>query len=118
MNDTATSPLTCPKCGSARTHHSHRRTLAERLPSLLGARMKRCHECNVRFMQLHGSTLLVTDLRAIIHRLAWVGLTILALFAVLAAVVWFSNKQAAPSENSACLFSPALMNGNGTLNRA
>jgi hypothetical protein len=87
--------LTCPKCGSSRIHRSHRRTLAERLGLLLAAKMKRCHECNFRFVQLYGATLLLSDLQRSVRKLAWTGVIVMALLAVLAIVVWFSNKQAA-----------------------
>ena|SRR5438270_2628131 len=109
MQGTAISPA-CPKCGSTKIHHSHRRTLSERAASVLGAKMKRCHECNVRFVQLHGSTLLGADFQVVIRRMAWIALTILALFAVLAAVVWFSGRQAAPSDSSANYPAPASVN--------
>jgi len=92
--------ITCPKCGSSRIHRSHRRTFGERLGLLLAAKMKRCHECNFRFVQLYGSTLLLSDLQRAVRKLAWTASVILALLAILAIVLWFSNKQAtfSPSE--------------------
>jgi len=86
--------LTCPKCGSSRIHRSHRRNFGERLGLLLAAKMKRCHECNFRFVQLYGSTLLLSDLQRAVRKLAWVASIIIALLIILAIVVWFSNKQA------------------------
>jgi Na+/citrate or Na+/malate symporter len=70
---------------------------------LLAAKMKRCHECNFRFVQLYGSTLLLSDLQRAVRKLAWIAIIIMALLAVLGIVVWFSNKQAAfsPSETGA-----------------
>jgi transposase-like protein len=97
--------ITCPKCGSSRIHRSHRRTFGERLGLLLAAKMKRCHECNFRFVQLYGSTLLLSDLQRAVRKLAWTAIIIMALLAVLAIVVWFSNKQAA--------FSPSAARGPG-----
>lgn len=92
--------ITCPKCGSSRVHRSHRRTFGERLGLLLAAKMKRCHECNFRFVQLYGSTLLLSDLQRSVRKLAWGAVIIMALLVVLAIVVWFSKKQAdfSPSE--------------------
>ena len=95
LNESQGMSLTCPKCGSSRIHRSHRRTLAERLSLLLAAKMKRCHECNFRFVQLYGATLLLSDLQRSVRKLAWTGVIVMALLAVLAIVVWFSNKQAA-----------------------
>jgi transposase-like protein len=95
--------LNCPKCGSSRVHRSHRRTFGERAGLLLAAKMKRCHECNFRFVQLYGSTLLLSDLQRAVRKLAWTVIIIMALLTVLAIVVWFSNKQAvySPSETGA-----------------
>jgi transposase-like protein len=92
--------ITCPKCGSNRVHRSHRRTVGERLGILLAAKMKRCHECNLRFVQLYGSTLLLSDLQRAVRKLVWTAVVVMALLTVLAIVIWFSNKQAAfsPSE--------------------
>jgi transposase-like protein len=87
--------ITCPKCGSSRVHRSHRRTFGERLGILLAAKMKRCHECNLRFVQLYGSTLLLSDLQRAVRKLVWTAVVVMALLTVLAIVVWFSNKQAA-----------------------
>jgi hypothetical protein len=86
--------ITCPKCGSSRVHRSHRRTTGERLGILLAAKMKRCHECNFRFVQLYGSTLLLSDLQRAVRKLAWTAVIITALLVVLAIVVWFSKRQA------------------------
>jgi hypothetical protein len=61
--------------------------------------MKRCHECNFRFVQLYGSTLLLADLQRALRKLAWTGIIIVALLTVLGIVVWFSNKQAAFSHS-------------------
>jgi hypothetical protein len=97
--------ITCPKCGSIRVHRSHRRNLGERLGILLAAKMKRCHECNFRFVQLYGSTLLLSDLQRAVRKLAWGVVILMALLIVLAIVVWFSKRQAD--------FSPSATGGPG-----
>src|SRR5205807_8212896 len=96
---------TCPKCGSAHVHRARRLTAAERLGCLLGAKIKRCHECNFRFVQLHGSALLMTDFRRVLGKLAWLGAIVAALIIVLAVVLWFSGKQAgfAPGDSGILL---------------
>jgi hypothetical protein len=40
--------LRCPQCGSDRIHRSHRRGAIERILSLLGADIRRCHPCRSR----------------------------------------------------------------------
>ena len=93
----------CPKCGSTHVHRSHRRNITERLAGLVGAKMKRCHECNFRFVQLYGSTLLWSDFRRVLYKVAWAGVIMAALVIVLAVVLWFSSRQASfsPGEGGA-----------------
>jgi hypothetical protein len=70
--------------------------------------MKRCHECNFRFVQLYGSTLLLADLQRALRKLAWTAIIIMALVTVLGIVVWFSNKQAVFSHSeTGALMAPA-----------
>lgn len=38
----------CPKCGSARVHRSHRRGGLEFALTILGAKIRRCHDCRLR----------------------------------------------------------------------
>jgi len=44
-------PLACPNCGSRRLRHAHRRTLSERLWSLVGVYPLRCRDCRLRFTE-------------------------------------------------------------------
>jgi hypothetical protein len=39
----------CPKCGSLDVHRSRRRTVGEKLLSLVGVRPYRCFQCDARF---------------------------------------------------------------------
>lgn len=64
----------CPRCGSARAYLSHRRGLLERLLSLVGLKIRRCHACNVGFTRFGGSTLFIEDGERALRRLALVGL--------------------------------------------
>jgi len=38
----------CPRCGSDRIHHSHRRGSWERILHALGGQIRRCHSCSGR----------------------------------------------------------------------
>jgi hypothetical protein len=84
----------CPKCGSRQIHRSHRRTLKERAAWLVGVRTRRCHGCNFRFAQAGSRTIRPAEFALRIERLGWVGITALALAAVLGVVVLLSYKDA------------------------
>jgi len=43
-------PVVCPYCGSRHLRYAHRRTVSERLWSLLGVRPLRCRDCRRRFV--------------------------------------------------------------------
>jgi len=43
-----TAAAVCPKCKSTRVHRSHRRGLQDRVFSLLGGQLRRCHDCRTR----------------------------------------------------------------------
>jgi predicted RNA-binding Zn-ribbon protein involved in translation (DUF1610 family) len=42
------SGITCPRCGSTRVHRSRRKNVLDRVLSLLGAQVRRCHDCRSR----------------------------------------------------------------------
>jgi hypothetical protein len=42
----------CPQCGSERFHRSRRRDKTELMLSLVGGRLRRCHQCQIRFLML------------------------------------------------------------------
>ena len=85
----------CPRCGSPRVYRSHRRGLLERLLSLVGLKIRRCHACNLRFTRFGGSTLVIEDCERALRRLALVGLMAVGAVAVLAVMMWLNAKQAA-----------------------
>lgn len=85
----------CPSCGSPRAHRSHRKGLAERLLSIAGAKMRRCHACNIRYATLWHSTIYIDDARRALRRAAFVLLMIVGTLIVLATMMWLMNKQAA-----------------------
>ena len=41
-------PKSCPRCGSSRIHRSHRQAVWDRFLYVLGAEIRRCHECRFR----------------------------------------------------------------------
>jgi hypothetical protein len=85
--------LKCPKCGSARIHRSHRRTLQERTAWIVGIKTRRCHECNFRFAQGWAKVMRPAEFRLLIRKAGWAGITMLALAAVLLIVILFSYGQ-------------------------
>jgi len=106
MREPATSPAAaaeaaehpsrrpCPRCGSRRVYRSHRRGFIEHALALLGLKMRRCHACHLRFTRLGGSVLLVSDIERLLRRLALAALVLAGLALSLAAMFWFSARQA------------------------
>jgi hypothetical protein len=76
-------------------YRSHRRGLLERLLSLVGLKIRRCHACNVRFTRFGGSTLFIEDGERALRRLALVGLMGAGVVAVVVMIMWLIAKQAA-----------------------
>jgi hypothetical protein len=107
---TETSPLTaehlgsiCPNCGAPKVHRSHRKGLSERLLALLGARVCRCHACNLRFARLFSSTVYVDDARRLLRRAALVLSIAAGTALVLIVMLWLMNQQAAIGPSDARL---------------
>ncbi len=87
------SEAACVHCGSSRLYRSKRRGGGERALALLGARMRRCHDCNTRFVQLGGSLLKTTDLGQVGRRLMLGLVMAAALMVVLALIMWLNSHQ-------------------------
>jgi hypothetical protein len=85
----------CPGCGAPKVHRSHRKGLVEQMLSLVGARVRRCHACNLRFARLFSSTVYIDDARRLIRRAAIVLLMAAGAVLVLVVMLWLMNKQAA-----------------------
>jgi len=96
----------CPNCGAPSVHRSHRKGLTERLLCLTGARVRRCHACNVRFARLFRSTVYIDDARRVLRRAAILFLT-LAGAALVLLMLWRMNKQAAIGPSDVHLEIPA-----------
>jgi hypothetical protein len=102
MNSTA-----CPQCLSPRVHRSRRRQTAERLLALLGCSMRRCRDCNSRYVRFGGSLIHMKDVERIYQRLLLtLGMAVAAVLVMLV-IVWFSRSQSTPSVDTGSLVSPA-----------
>jgi len=85
----------CPNCGTPRVHRSHCKGLTERLFLLVGARVRRCRACDVRFARLFGSTVYIDDARRVLRRVAIVLFMAAGVVLVLIMVLRLINEQAA-----------------------
>ena len=85
----------CPRCGTARVHRAHRRGIIERILASMGATIRRCHACNVRFARLAKSTIYVEDGQRVLQRLGLIALMLVGSILVLGFLSWIMNKQAA-----------------------
>jgi proteasome lid subunit RPN8/RPN11 len=96
----------CPNCGALSVHRSHRKGATEHLLAVVGARMRRCHSCNVRFARLFFSNVYMDDARRALRRLALLLIMLVGAGLVILVMLWFMKKQAAigPSD---CLIEPA-----------
>ena len=88
----------CPQCGAKRVYRSHRRSFAERILSLAGMKIRRCHACGLRYTRLGGSVLLMADVERLLRRLALVALMIGGLGLILAAVIFYGAWRASLGE--------------------
>jgi len=97
----------CPSCGAPRVYRSRRKGITEHLFSIVGARIRRCHACNVRFALLFNSAIFIDDGRRALRRATLLLALMLAGAALIGlAMLWFMGKQAevGPSD---CLLAPA-----------
>jgi hypothetical protein len=87
--------LACPKCGSARVHHSRRRGTLEHLLALVGARVQRCHACRVRFVRVLRSTIYMDEARRSLRNSWRLCLVLAGTLLVLIILLWLVNRQSA-----------------------
>jgi hypothetical protein len=97
----------CPSCGAPGVHRSHRKGFTERLLALVGARVRRCHACNVRFARLFSSTVYIDDARRVLRRVSLVFLMLAGAALVLIIMLWLMHKQAAIGPSDVLLQVPA-----------
>lgn len=111
---TETAPVTsqheagpCPNCGALKVYRSRRKGITERVLAFVGARIRRCHACNVRFAMLFNSALYIDDGRRALRRVALLMLLMLVGAAVVAVVMmWIMKKQAAIGPSDCLLVAP------------
>ena len=91
----------CPNCGAPRVHRSHRKGVTEHLLAVVGARIRRCHSCNVRFARLFTSAVYIDDARRALRRVALLLFMLLGAALVIVVMLWLMRKQAAvgPSDS-------------------
>jgi peptidoglycan/LPS O-acetylase OafA/YrhL len=96
----------CLQCGSTRVHRSRRRSAIEYAIALAGWRVRRCHDCNTRFLQFGRSLVRASHLKRVGKKLLYAALAAAAVGLVVAAILWFGHSQtpASPVEG---LFVPS-----------
>jgi hypothetical protein len=97
----------CLKCGSPRVHRSRRRSPMEFAIALAGWRMRRCHDCNTRFLQFGHSRVKASSLKWVGKGLLIAALAVAAVGAVIAAILWFGHGQAPATPVEGFFTSPA-----------
>lgn len=69
----------------------------EHLVAVAGLKLRRCHDCNLRFGAVGDSVLLVKDMNRVPQKALMLVLMAFAMVAVVAVVLWLSRKEASPS---------------------
>jgi hypothetical protein len=100
------SDITCLQCRSVRVHRSRRRHPAERVLTFLGGSLRRCHDCNSRYVRFGGSLVRLTDLRRISERILLALTMAVAAALILVAIVWFNRSQATPADDTSRMDAP------------
>ncbi len=95
----------CPNCGSGRLHRSRRRHPVEHIFSVLGATMRRCHDCNRRYALFGHSMIGVRDLRMVSRKIGLTFTMAAAAAFIMVAILWYSRAQSVPTSDSGC-FTP------------
>jgi hypothetical protein len=85
----------CPNCGVFRVYRSRRKGITERLLAVVGANLRRCHACNVRFAMLFNSAVYIDDARRALRRLALLFGILVGAALIVLVMLWFMKKQAA-----------------------
>jgi hypothetical protein len=82
----------CPKCGSDRLHHSHRRGPVEQFLYIFGTQIRRCHACRLRYAWFQFAWFAPTSIRLAddSKRSGWSGAALLgAGFVVCVGFLWW-----------------------------
>ena len=81
----------CPQCGSTGVHRSRRRSRTERILALAGGRVRRCHGCNLRLLQIGGCLLRIDCARGAARRLGWVLWVAAGTALLLITILWLGK---------------------------
>ena len=69
----------------------------------MGGSLRRCHDCNSRFVRFGGSLLQIADLRKAFRRLALAVAMVVAAALIMVIILWFSRAQSTPSSDAESL---------------
>jgi hypothetical protein len=88
VNQLLQPPKFCPRCLSDRIRRSHRRVVQDRFLYILGAEIRRCHECRFRHASFATFSLPLGDAQPGARR--WAGLLAMGSgFVVCLVFVWW-----------------------------
>jgi multidrug resistance efflux pump len=73
--------------------------------------MRRCHDCNSRYVKLGGSVLRTSDLQRLARRFAFAMAMVAAAAVVMLTILWFSRSQSNPSSDTGCIREPVSFRG-------
>jgi multidrug resistance efflux pump len=62
--------------------------------------MRRCHECDARYVKLGDSLLRATDIKRVLRRFALAVVMVMAAVVVMLSILWFSRSQSTPSSDT------------------
>jgi hypothetical protein len=102
---------TCAQCGSDRVHRSQCRHILERIATVLGGSMTRCHDCNSRYLKWGGSLFRVTNLQRVSGRLVLAIAMVAAAIVVMLSILWLSRTESNPSGDTGRLGNPITYRG-------
>ena len=88
----------CPRCGSARVQKSRRRGSLERLLGMLGARVRRCHACRVRYARWLGRTIYLESFRRSLRHYGRLVLVLGGTAVFLILLLWVVSRQSGVPE--------------------
>ena len=94
----------CIKCGSFRLRRSRSRSWIEYAVRFIGWRMRRCAECNSRFVQCGDKLVRTSRLKTLERRLLICAGAAGAMAVVLAAILYFAHSETAPATEGILLF--------------
>jgi hypothetical protein len=76
-------------------HRSHRRTICEKALGAVGGTVRRCHNCDSRFVQIGGSLIRVKDAQRVFQKVTLALGMAAAAAVMLGAILWLTRSQPA-----------------------